>query len=78
MWAALGLDSPDRLRNVPNPRETEPTEGGPAVRTPAGAYIYEPWEEMPRASPVSRERPLGLSGEVNRERELGLDRRETG
>ena len=63
MWAAL---LGGRLRDVPTPRETVPGREGPAVRTVRGAY--EPQEEMPGASLVR----------VNRERELGLDRRETG
>ena len=51
---------------MPNPRETESDVEGPAAWTRQRAL--EPSEEMPRASPV----------ELNRERELGLDRRETG
>ena len=55
-----------RLRYVPIPGETQPKREGPAA--PIAWGTFEPAEEMPRASLVP----------MNRERELGLDRRETG
>jgi hypothetical protein len=39
--------------------------------------VNESREEMPQTSPVSPGE-ISLQGELNRERELGLDRRETG
>ena len=59
----------DGLRYVLLPRETGPRAEGPAYWTSEGPLITkEPLEEMLGARSVSR----------NRERELGLDRRETG
>ena len=69
MWVALGGGrgaNPGCLRDVPAPRETESGREVPAVRIDWKAI--EVWEEMPEPSLVA----------VNRERELGLDRRETG
>jgi hypothetical protein len=57
----------DGLRYVLLPRETGLRAEGPAYWTPEGP-LEEPLEEMLGARSVSR----------NRERELGLDRRETG
>ena len=58
----------DCLRDVPTPRETVP--GGRRACSPnsPGSVHTSREEEMPTASSVH----------VNRERELGLDRRETG
>lgn len=68
MWAALEATAPGRLRDVPNPRETGPGREGPAAQIGRGAYS-EPREQMPGSEPGT---------DLNRERELGLDRRETG
>ena len=55
-----------RLRYVPIPGETQPEPEGPADRMARGAL--EPWRKCHGEPGV----------ELNRERELGLDRRETG
>ena len=68
-----GLCYRDRLRDVPLPLETAPESEGPAAWISQGAI--ETWEEMTESSLVE----LCSDAEPwNRERELGLDRRETG
>ena len=81
MWA--GLDDQARLRDVPNPWETVPEGEAPAVADPLGGE----WgmrgsrsEGRPGPAPASsgRKFPERARYRMNRERELGLDRRETG
>ena len=68
VWVALRTSPSGRLRDVPTPRETEPGREGPAVQIARGAYMEAGGGNAP-----------GEPGRfVNRERELGLDRRETG
>jgi hypothetical protein len=70
VWA---VSQRDRLRDVPLPPETAPASEGPAAWISRGAI--ETWEEMPESSLVEL---CGKAEPWNRERELGLDRRETG
>ena len=65
VWAALRATTSGRLRDVPTPGETRPGGEGPAVWIRWGA-----WNRGGNAT--------GSPVELNRERELGLDRRETG
>ena len=77
MWVVWS--SPDCLRDVPIPWETMPGREGPAGRAYGGAYIRairgNAYGE-PGIPP--REVKYLPGGLMNRERELGLDRRETG
>jgi hypothetical protein len=66
VWVALG--KPGRLRDVPAPRETEPVCEGPAVQINAGGVGDHGGNALIESS----------GSHANRERELGLDRRETG
>ena len=84
VWVALP-SAAGCLRDVPVPRETVPGGEGPAVWIFQGAS--EPREEMLGASPVVDHAERGwwrrsvvtfAWSRSNRERELGLDRRETG
>jgi hypothetical protein len=69
----VGGSLEDRLRDVPAPRETVSRGEGPAAWIHGRASELQ--EEMPVASSVLDVRKAYFA---NRERELGLDRRETG